>query len=97
MNSGGGDLIKTMGIGKKSTNWVEYVPLVVRREHPDWTVVGGVISPTHDSYQKASLIPASHRLEMARRATLCSDWIRVSDWETRCGPEGGFLSWVKTG
>ena len=29
-------------------------------------VVGGVLSPTHDAYQKSSLIPAKHRLEMAR-------------------------------
>ena len=29
-------------------------------------VVGGVLSPTHDAYQKSSLIPAEHRLEMAR-------------------------------
>ena len=29
-------------------------------------VVGGVLSPTHDAYKKSSLIPAMHRLEMAR-------------------------------
>ena len=53
------------------------------RTKPGCVVVGGVISPTHDTYKKKSLIPAEHRLEMARRATACSDWIRVSDWETR--------------
>merc|ERR1712059_46779 len=46
-------------------------------------VVAGVISPTHDSYKKSSLIPATHRLEMARRATKDSDWVHVSDWEVR--------------
>jgi len=54
-----------------------------RREKPNVEVVGGVVSPTHDAYQKKSLIPAPHRLEMARRAVLSSDWVRVSDWETR--------------
>ena len=29
-------------------------------------MVGGVLSPTHDAYEKSSLIPATHRLEMAR-------------------------------
>jgi len=48
---------------------------------PDSKVVGGVLSPTHDAYQKSSLIPATHRLEMARRAAEASGWLRVSDWE----------------
>ena len=55
----------------------------LRKTKPDWSVVGGVISPTHDAYKKKSLIPAVHRLEMARQATLSSDWVRVSDWETK--------------
>ena len=54
-----------------------------RQNRPNWTVVGGVISPTHDKYKKKSLIPSRHRLEMSRQATLCSDWIHVSDWETK--------------
>ncbi len=29
------------------------------------------------------LINSVHRLEMARRAVSCNNWIRVSDWETR--------------
>jgi len=48
---------------------------------PNSKVVGGVLSPTHDAYQKSSLIPAKHRLEMARRAAETSGWLRVSDWE----------------
>ena len=35
-------------------------------------VVGGVLSPTHDAYEKSSLIPATHRLEMARFSSLRS-------------------------
>ncbi|XP_023337682.1 nicotinamide/nicotinic acid mononucleotide adenylyltransferase 2 isoform X2 [Eurytemora carolleeae] len=54
-----------------------------RKEYPTSIVVGGVISPTHDSYQKKSLIHSSHRLEMSRRSTICSSWIKVSDWEAR--------------
>ena len=48
---------------------------------------GGVISPVHDGYQKSSLIPAKHRLAMARlavtRETEPEPWVRVSDWETK--------------
>ena len=48
---------------------------------------GGVISPVHDGYQKSSLIPAQHRLAMARlavtRETEPEPWVRVSDWETK--------------
>ena len=48
---------------------------------------GGVISPVHDGYQKASLIPAQHRLAMSRlavkREAEPQPWVRVSDWETK--------------
>jgi nicotinate (nicotinamide) nucleotide adenylyltransferase len=44
-------------------------------------VVGGIISPVHDKYGKSSLIPARHRVDMAKRATDCSDWVEVSEWE----------------
>merc|ERR1719273_2297572 len=53
----------------------------LRNAVPGSKVVGGVLSPTHDAYEKSSLIPATHRLEMARRAVEASDWLRVSDWE----------------
>jgi nicotinamide mononucleotide adenylyltransferase len=53
-----------------------------RAHLPHSPVVGGVMSPTHDAYAKASLIPAQHRLEMARRAAQESGWLQVSDWET---------------
>ena len=47
---------------------------------------GGVISPVHDGYQKSSLIPAQHRLAMARLSVTREPedaWVQVSDWETR--------------
>ncbi|XP_057341049.1 nicotinamide/nicotinic acid mononucleotide adenylyltransferase 3 isoform X1 [Microplitis mediator] len=46
-------------------------------------VVGGVMSPVHDSYGKKDLVVAEHRCEMLRLALKSSDWIRVSTWETR--------------
>lgn len=55
-------------------------------------VIGGVISPVHDSYFKKQLILASssHRCEMLRLALASSDWIRLSTWEARQN------SWTKT-
>jgi len=48
-----------------------------------WEVVGGIVSPVHDAYGKASLVPAPHRLAMARLATADSPWVAVADWELR--------------
>ncbi|XP_037950052.1 nicotinamide/nicotinic acid mononucleotide adenylyltransferase 3 isoform X2 [Teleopsis dalmanni] len=44
-------------------------------------VLGGVISPTHDSYGKKGLATAVHRIAMVKLALRSSNWIRVSDWE----------------
>ena len=44
-------------------------------------VVGGIISPVHDSYGKPSLVPAQHRINMTRAATASSSWITTSAWE----------------
>ncbi len=55
-----------------------------------YRVVKGIISPVGDSYKKKGLIEACHRLEMARLATLNSDWITVDDWESQQ------LEWVET-
>jgi len=53
-----------------------------RTHQPLSTVLGGVISPTHDAYKKSSLISSSHRLSMARLAvSLCEGSVAVSDWE----------------
>ena len=56
-------------------------------------VVGGVLSPTHDAYQKSSLIPASHRLEMARSPDTMLDFpiVDTRDWVRRFWREGGLL------
>lgn len=53
-------------------------------------VVGGVISPVHDSYGKKDLAGATHRCAMLRLALQNNDWIKLSDWETK--REG----WTKT-
>ncbi|XP_058620443.1 nicotinamide/nicotinic acid mononucleotide adenylyltransferase 1 isoform X2 [Onychostoma macrolepis] len=55
-----------------------------------YRVVKGIISPVGDGYKKKGLIEACHRLEMARLATLNSDWITVDDWESQQ------LEWVET-
>ena len=56
-----------------------------KRHQPLSTVLGGVISPTHDAYNKhkPSLIPSTHRLTMARLAADLSPTVSVSDWEVR--------------
>lgn len=48
-----------------------------------YKVIGGIISPTHDSYGKQGLVPAIHRCAMIKLATRSSDWIRLSDWEVK--------------
>ncbi|XP_065079021.1 uncharacterized protein LOC135702003 isoform X1 [Ochlerotatus camptorhynchus] len=46
-------------------------------------VVGGVISPVHDSYGKNGLVTATHRCTMIKIGLQSSDWIRLSEWETQ--------------
>ncbi|XP_055636860.1 nicotinamide/nicotinic acid mononucleotide adenylyltransferase 3 isoform X2 [Toxorhynchites rutilus septentrionalis] len=46
-------------------------------------VVGGIVSPVHDSYGKKGLISATHRCNMLKIALQTSDWIRLSEWETQ--------------
>ena len=52
-----------------------------RRHQPQSTVLGGIMSPTHDAYGKSSLIPSGHRVTMAKLAVSQSPFITVSDWE----------------
>lgn len=55
------------------------------RLHDDgFEVLGGVISPVHDSYKKnkPTLISASHRLEMVKLAIQDNDFVRLSKFET---------------
>ncbi|XP_030371612.1 nicotinamide/nicotinic acid mononucleotide adenylyltransferase 3 isoform X2 [Scaptodrosophila lebanonensis] len=53
-------------------------------------VVGGIISPTHDSYGKKGLAPSADRLAMVKLALQSSTWIRLSDWEVN------HPQWVRT-
>lgn len=46
-------------------------------------VVGGIVSPVHDSYGKSGLVAASHRCNMIKIGLKSSDWIRLSEWETQ--------------
>lgn len=47
------------------------------------SVVGGIISPVHDSYGKNGLVSATHRCNMIKIGLQSSDWIRLSEWETQ--------------
>jgi len=61
----------------------------IEETDPDNHVVGGFISPSHDSYVRGKLeivmqaphIPATHRLAMCDLGVRQSDWIDVSSWE----------------
>ncbi|XP_038649432.1 nicotinamide/nicotinic acid mononucleotide adenylyltransferase 2 [Scyliorhinus canicula] len=46
-----------------------------------YIVIGGIISPVHDSYGKQGLVSSRHRLTMCQLAVQSSDWIRVDPWE----------------
>ncbi|XP_072298030.1 nicotinamide/nicotinic acid mononucleotide adenylyltransferase 2 [Eucyclogobius newberryi] len=46
-----------------------------------YIVIGGIISPVHDSYGKPGLVSSKHRLTMCQLAVQSSDWIRVDPWE----------------
>ncbi|CDW60686.1 CTP transf 2 domain containing protein [Trichuris trichiura] len=50
-------------------------------ENTDFEVIGGVLSPVHDSYGKKDLCASDHRIEMAKLATSSSDWIGIDKWE----------------
>lgn len=51
--------------------------------HPRLFVVGGLLSPVSDAYNKPDLAPADHRIAMCRLAVASSDWITVDAWEAR--------------
>lgn len=46
-----------------------------------YRVLGGVISPTNDKYNKKGLISSVHRLEMARLALEDYSFVKLSPWE----------------
>ncbi|ETV97765.1 hypothetical protein H310_09122 [Aphanomyces invadans] len=64
----------------------------VARQHIEsnysFPVVGGIISPCHDTYVRTKnrrkpreMIPKAHRLAMLEAATASSTWIEVDKWE----------------
>lgn len=46
-------------------------------------MVGGIVSPVSDGYGKQSLVPAKHRIAMARLALQSSNWVTVDEWESQ--------------
>ncbi|KAK3921294.1 Nicotinamide/nicotinic acid mononucleotide adenylyltransferase 1 [Frankliniella fusca] len=53
-------------------------------------VIGGVMSPVHDAYQKQDLVSSEHRCNMLRLALSDHEWVRLSEWE--CQQTG----WTRT-
>ena len=51
------------------------------KEHSDFEIVGGYLSPVSDAYKKKGLVSADHRIEMCHLATQESGWIMVDEWE----------------
>uniref|UniRef100_A0A3B3ZHA9 Cytidyltransferase-like domain-containing protein n=1 Tax=Periophthalmus magnuspinnatus TaxID=409849 RepID=A0A3B3ZHA9_9GOBI len=48
-----------------------------------YKVLGGIVSPVSDAYGKHGLVPAKHRIAMAKLALQTSDWIKVDEWESQ--------------
>ncbi|XP_028283710.1 nicotinamide/nicotinic acid mononucleotide adenylyltransferase 3 [Parambassis ranga] len=48
-----------------------------------YQVVGGIVSPVSDGYGKQGLVPAKHRIAMAKLALQSSNWVRVDEWESQ--------------
>ncbi|XP_049810057.1 nicotinamide/nicotinic acid mononucleotide adenylyltransferase 1 isoform X1 [Schistocerca nitens] len=46
-----------------------------------YKVIGGVVSPVHDAYEKNDLLSSTHRCAMLQLALKNSDWIKLSTWE----------------
>uniref|UniRef100_A0A3B3XKB9 Nicotinamide-nucleotide adenylyltransferase n=1 Tax=Poecilia mexicana TaxID=48701 RepID=A0A3B3XKB9_9TELE len=46
-------------------------------------VVGGIVSPVSDGYGKQGLVPAKHRISMAKLALQSSNWVTVDEWESQ--------------
>lgn len=44
-------------------------------------VIGGVMSPVHDAYEKQDLASSEHRCNMLRLALSDHEWVRLSEWE----------------
>lgn len=50
-------------------------------EQNRYDVVGGFLSPVHDAYGKASLIPQAQRAAMCHAAVRDNEWLSVQEWE----------------
>lgn len=61
------------------------------QEKSGYEVIGGIISPVHDSYRKPDLVTGHHRCAMVKISLQTSDWIRLSDWE--CNEQ---TDWTRT-
>lgn len=48
-----------------------------------YQVVGGIVSPVSDGYGKQGLVPAKHRIAMAKLALQSSKWVTVDEWESQ--------------
>lgn len=70
------------------TKW-KYFLLEIARDHyrsrKEENVIGGIVSPVHDSYKKPNveLSSSEHRCKMIKLSIQSSDWIRASTWECK--------------
>ena len=53
-------------------------------------VLGGIISPVNDAYEKKGLLSAQHRIKMAELAVQKYDFVRCSKWEVEQS------QWIRT-
>lgn len=51
------------------------------KDYRNVDVLGGFISPVHDSYGKKGLVSSNHRIQICELACNSSDWIAVDTWE----------------
>lgn len=53
------------------------------KDHEEFYLIGGYLSPVSDAYKKPGLVSWQHRIQMAELAVQSSDWIMVDPWESR--------------
>jgi nicotinate (nicotinamide) nucleotide adenylyltransferase len=64
-----------------------------------FSVLHGLLSPAHDSYDKSGLLAASHRVAMAKLALESSPWASASHWEVKqnsYSPTYKVAEWART-
>lgn len=65
---------------------INFIEEIARDDFGDrkkYEVIGGIISPVHDLYNKPGLVSAQQRCAMVKISLQTSDWIRLSDWECK--------------